>query len=140
MTKVKFKPGELVHVIYYQDNELPYGHEMIVGSKESSREDLVSIMFPDGEEREVCREYISFKPFDFINGGFSQERPKREAKVGDWGFFYSDKPATRFTYGRLSDFEEECYTSENGSIFSYFSHELPELAEGVPNPFNQQEQ
>jgi hypothetical protein len=36
MTKPKFKPGELVHVIYFKEGELPHSHEMIVGSNEAS--------------------------------------------------------------------------------------------------------
>lgn len=139
MTKVKFKPGELVHVIYYQNDELPRSHEMIVGSKEPSREDLVSIVFPDGGEGEAPREHISFTPFDFINGGFSQERPKREIKVGDWGFFYSSKQCEGgFYYGIIGEIDntDGTFKTHSGIWFTYFSHELPELAECVPNPFN----
>ena len=31
---------------------------------------------------------LSFTPYDLVNGGFSQERPKPEPKVGDWGYFW----------------------------------------------------
>ena len=95
MTKVKFKPGELVHVMYYQGNELPHSHEVTVGNKKPSNEDYTPIIFPDGCEAEAPSNRISFTPFDFINGGFSQERPKREIKVGDWGFFIPLTKATR---------------------------------------------
>ena len=138
---IKFKPGELVHVMYYQGNELPHSHEAIVGSKEPLSEGWTPIIFSDGVEGEAPSNLISFTPFDFINGGFTNERPARVPKEGDWGFFYfidhgNEKPR-EFFYGELSMIGIDSFRPTGAGWFTYFSHDLPELAECVPNPFKQ---
>lgn len=145
MTKPKFKPGELVHVMYCpkNENELPHSHEVVVGRKEPSSEGWIPIIFPDGGEEEAPSNLVSFTPFDFINGGFTNERPARVPKVGDWGFFYSSRQCEGgFYYGIIDEIDgsDDTFRTHSRIWFTYFSHDLPELAEGIPNPFKMQEE
>ena len=114
---------------------------------------FVRLRFSDDTERNVKERFVSFTPFSYEDGGFSQELASCDgATVGDWGFFYNEIPANRFFYGRLKKIEprrDSCYRFTSYRMGNkmedmecngrYFSHTMPELEKGVPIPnFNQQ--
>lgn len=73
---------------------------------------------------------LSFTPYDLLNGGFSQERPKPAPKVGDWGWFYDDGD-TFATFAELKRIEDPSVYGKiyviGGNMYrkQYFSHEIP---------------
>lgn len=69
---------------------------------------------------------LSFTPYDLVNGGFSQERPKPEPKVGDWGYFWDKgNDYARFSRIELIGFNPDCPYEDENRRFDYFSHEIP---------------
>ena len=71
---------------------------------------------------------LSFTPYDLVNGGFSQERPKPIPKVGDWGYFWD------IEFG-VCDFDcidailnntEYKYLTKRSEEYKYFSSDIPE--------------
>jgi hypothetical protein len=67
---------------------------------------------------------LSFTPYNFKDGGFCQERPKPEPKVGDWGWFWDEGDASA-VFGLLSDIAIRYYCEGYNAGFKYFSHEAP---------------
>lgn len=74
------------------------------------------------------RPILSFTPYDLVNGGFSQERPKTEPKVGDWGYFWDIECG-------VCDFDcidailnntEYKYSTKRSEEYKYFSSNIPE--------------
>jgi hypothetical protein len=133
-----FQQGDTVHVLSYSNQgELGVSTQGVVYQALSASTILVKI--EEGVLETHKEKNISFVPFSIHEAGFSQIRPKREIKVGDWGFFYDDNKW--FVYGQLHKIGGKVgtyalYHHELGSEYNYFSHTPPQLAEGIPNPFD----
>ena len=73
---------------------------------------------------------LSFTEYDFITGGWSQERPKPLPKVGDIGYFWDDEDLEQknILYGELKNIDlshkSQRYYAE-GLWLKYFSTEKP---------------
>lgn len=54
---------------------------------------------------------LSFTEYDFVNGGFSQERPpiNYEEYIGKWGKFWDTDNPKYFTIGILKGYEQDSY-------------------------------
>ena len=133
-----FKLDDTVHVLSYSNvGEFGKSTEGII--KTIYKDDTVLVKVDEGVEEVHKEDNVSFTPFSIKEAGFSQVRPVREPKIGDWGFFHDDKKPDWFIYGKLGaikDISADCrYKHGNGSHWRYFSIEPPQLAEGVPNPF-----
>jgi len=78
----------------------------------------------DGKLQHHQPKSLSFTPYNFKTGGFSQERPKPEPKVGDYGWFWNDRDNS-VIFGLLSDITSHYYCEDIIAGFKYFSHEAP---------------
>lgn len=70
---------------------------------------------------------LSFVPYDLVNGGFSQERPKPELKVGDWGYFWDEEDIC-VVLSKINDIKFSAdfkYRAGTGGYYKHFSHETP---------------
>lgn len=72
---------------------------------------------------------LSFTPYDLVNGGFSQERPKPEPKIGDWGYFW-DKEDDHCNFDCIATiFDNNVYkysTKHSDEKYKFFSSDIPE--------------
>jgi hypothetical protein len=73
---------------------------------------------------------LSFTEYNFIAGGWSQERPKPLPKIGEWGWFWNSKEDIKrkcCSYGMLIDINEKELNkySLDGDWFNNFSTENP---------------
>jgi hypothetical protein len=84
----------------------------------------------DGRFRKEQEPSLSFTPYNFKDGGFSQERPKSKPKVGDYGWFWGIEPnistftLNRATFGELTNIASGVYYN-NKVHYPNFSHEAP---------------
>lgn len=70
---------------------------------------------------------LSFTPYDLKNGGFSQERPKPEPKIGDVGYFW-DHDSSLCSYSKIEHIVWDTtykYKPKFGNYCKNFSHEPP---------------
>ena len=70
---------------------------------------------------------LSFTPYDLANGGFSQERPKPEPKIGDVGYFWNDD-SSLCGYSKIEHIVWGAtykYEPKFGDCCKNFSHEPP---------------
>lgn len=135
-----FKIDDTVHVLSYSNiGEFGKSTEGII--KTIYKDGTVLVKVDEGVEEVHKEDNVSFTPFSIKEAGFSQVRPVQEPKIGDWGFFYDNKPATSIYYDKLfniaknEDFKYVSNQSEEN--FKYFSHTPPQLAADIPNPFAQ---
>ena len=73
---------------------------------------------------------LSFTEYNFVNGGWSQERPKPLPKVGDWGWFWDDGDLEEehSIYGKLLNIDTSHHSQKYyvGDVWvKYFSTENP---------------
>lgn len=70
---------------------------------------------------------LSFTPYDLANGGFSQERPKPEPKIGDVGYFWDDD-SSLCSYSKIEHIVWDAtykYKPKFGDYCKNFSNEPP---------------
>lgn len=124
----KQEPQEL-----FQVGDVVYHWKFSEGEISSVSSGDVKVNFKGGENyyftkdgRFLTNEYpsLSFTPYNFKDGGFSQGRPKPQPKVGDWGWFWGNGNDYA-TFGRLSNITKYYYCNNIIAGFINFSHEAP---------------
>lgn len=78
----------------------------------------------DGRLRKEQEPSLSFTPYNFKTGGLSQERPKPEPKVGDWGWFWDDSNDYG-CFGKIDRITRNSFVCGGLAFFKHFSHEAP---------------